>query len=189
MHSEWDVDLPTEAQIDLDTIGSELRQTLFKIALKNLQWVQKLSKNDGFDKFRCLPFKDALNLEFIFTDANNRFGEELTAVAKAICVMPQLEEHPTQIDHIVTSLKANSSGTAKGLLDQTYELQKLQSPDSEAMRFITMIQNIILFLCSALHILRPLVGSNHPSEADCLYFWMKVIEAALPLGTRLRFQL
>ncbi|KAF9954387.1 hypothetical protein BGZ65_004057, partial [Modicella reniformis] len=63
-------------------------------------------------------------------DANSRFGEELTAEAKAIYVMPQLEEHLTQINHIVTSLKANSSGTAKGLPDQTYEVQKPQSPDS-----------------------------------------------------------
>ncbi|KAF9343665.1 hypothetical protein BGX26_005397, partial [Mortierella sp. AD094] len=130
----------------MDTIGSDSRQALFKIALRNLQRVQELSKNDGFDKFKCLPFKDAFTaLSGIWNlysqGANSQFGEELMSEAKAICEMPRLEEHPTQISQSVTSLKANSSGTAKGLLNLTYELQKHQSPDSEAMRFIIMIQN------------------------------------------------
>ncbi|KAF9997084.1 hypothetical protein BGZ79_009189 [Entomortierella chlamydospora] len=147
MHSEWDVDLPTEAQIDMDTIGSMSRQMLFKIALRNLRWAQELSTYEGFDKFKCLPFKDAFTAmsgiwNLYSQDANNQFGEELTSQAKDICKMPWLEEHPTQISDIVTSLKADSNGTAKGLLDLTYELQKHQLPDSAAMRFITMMQKI-----------------------------------------------
>ncbi|KAF9174265.1 hypothetical protein BGX20_000316 [Mortierella sp. AD010] len=73
MHSDWDVELPSETQIDMDKIGSDLRRILFNIALKNLWLVQDLRTKPGYDKFRCLRFKDALG----------ETGSSATAISKS----------------------------------------------------------------------------------------------------------
>ncbi|KAF9402286.1 hypothetical protein BGX21_010638 [Mortierella sp. AD011] len=146
MHSDWDVELPSETQIDMDKIGSDLRRILFNIALKNLWLVQDLRTKPGYDKFRCLRFKDAFTAmsgiwNLYSQDENKQFGEALVSEAKKICEMPQLEEHLPQISHIVAILKG-SADTAKGLLSLTYELQRSYAQNSEEMRFITMVQHI-----------------------------------------------
>ncbi|KAG0291850.1 hypothetical protein BGZ98_002844, partial [Dissophora globulifera] len=62
-HSDWEVNLPTEDDIDMDEVGGNLRQTLFKIALSNLKQVQESFSKEGFDKFESIPFKDALYVD------------------------------------------------------------------------------------------------------------------------------
>ncbi|KAG0312115.1 hypothetical protein BGZ99_009719 [Dissophora globulifera] len=52
MHSDWEVNLPTEDEIDMDEVGGNLKRTLFKIALLNLQQVQESFSKEGFDKFK-----------------------------------------------------------------------------------------------------------------------------------------